>query len=339
MATLSQNDGSAIVGCTIQEPRNLAGEGRVGVVDQILARWPLRAMCARLNIKLPDRDGVKFSSPFRIDHNPSCDVYKETIQDRTRGESFDSINVFAKVKRLPNTEAIAKLAAELPGQLPPPPPVRTSVRGSLLMPETFQCINRCKAVAAVRKLQPEVVQAVCFSIGGVEFARVCGFDCWVITDGEDHVAEARRLDGMDFPAYGDLAQRKAHTIRGSLKSWPVGLTPRHYPSADLPVVLGEGGPDYLALWAVAFEAAPAFLPCVMLGSSTRINDAALPLFAGRVVTIVAHPDTAGINAASVWARQLSPVAADVSVKQLVGGDVNDLVSAMGAAAVGKEIFK
>lgn len=338
MATLSQNDGTATVARTTQEPQNLAEQGRVGVVDQILARWPLRAMCARLNIELPDRDGVKFSSPFRHDDNPSCEVYQETIRDRTRGETFDSINVFAKVKWLSNTEAIAKLAAELPGHLPAPP-ASTGVRGSLLMPETFQCIDRCRTLAAVRKLQPEVVQAVCYSIGAVRFARICGVACWVITDGDGHVAEARRLDGMDFPAYGDLAQRKAHTIRGSQKSWPVGMTPRDYPSAGLPVVLGEGGPDYLALWAVAFEAAPAFLPSVMLGASTRINDAALPLFTGRMVTIVAHPDTAGINAASVWARQLSPFAADVSVKQLVGGDVNDLVSAMGAAAVGREIFK
>ena len=59
------------------------------VVDQILARWPLRAMCTRLKIELPERDGAKFSSPFRRDRNPSCSIIHGKMRHWSTGENLD----------------------------------------------------------------------------------------------------------------------------------------------------------------------------------------------------------------------------------------------------------
>jgi hypothetical protein len=106
----------------------------------------------------------------------------------------------------------------------------------------------------------------------------------------------------------------------------------------MPVVIGEGGPDYLALCAVALERNQEFLPVVMLGSAAAIDPKSLPLFAHRAVTIIAHPDGSGKKAAVRWAQQLESTAASIRVLQLVGGDVNDLVSRMGAAKFSNEVF-
>ncbi|MEI6493096.1 MAG: hypothetical protein WCO94_11155 [Verrucomicrobiota bacterium] len=306
----------------------------MSTVDQILDRWPLRSMCARLNISLPARG--KFCSPFRPDNNPSCEVWKETIKDRSTGETYDSIRCYAEIKGLSNSDAIKALAAELPGRGPRPTPTPPH---KLVVPILTGEREKCARLAELRKLPEQAIQAAVVSLGVVGFGKSCGHDCWIITDRHGRVAESRRLDGKEFEAYGEHGERKVHTIKGSSKKWPVGLTPKYRPLADMPVVLGEGSPDYLALCAVALETKPEFLPVVMLGSSFAIDAQALPGFAGRAVTILAHPDAAGQTAAVRWARQLDPVAASLRVLQLDGGDVNDLVSKMGAAEFSKEILQ
>jgi hypothetical protein len=83
-------------------------------VDQIKARWPLASMLARCNIQVSPRG--KFPSPFRPDQTPSCEIYGETIKDRSTGDTFDAIAIYAEHKGLSNSDAIKALAAELPGR-------------------------------------------------------------------------------------------------------------------------------------------------------------------------------------------------------------------------------
>ena len=304
------------------------------IVDQILARWPLASMCARLGIELPARG--KFKSPWRPDNTPSCEVYQETIRDRSTGETYDSIRVFAESKGITNSEAIKTLAAELPGnQQRPDRTVKPDHK--LVIPAGVTSRKLCEELGTLRKLPAQAVEAASMCLGMVSFVRVCGHRCWLITDGK-YIAEARRLDGQPFDAYMSLGERKAHTIKGSRKAWPVGLEPKQKPPASMSIVLGEGSPDYLALCAVALEAKPEFLPVVMLGSGSRIDPAALPMFAGRTVTILAHPDDAGKEAACRWAKQIATHAASVRVVHLIGGDVNDIVSEITAKTFAEEIL-
>lgn len=311
--------------------------------EEIKARFTLRGIAAELGIELPP-DGRKFKNPFRPDNNPSCSMHGDIMTDWSTGEHFDLIAFYGQAKNLSPADAIRELHKRTPGARANAGQVRQKVAEPataepLKVPPLTRTPALCKILADLRKLPEEAVQAAALSLGHVGFGKACGHHCWFITDREGHIAEARRMDGQMFEAFGALSERKSHAIKGSRKSWPIGLTPKNEPPADVPIVIGEGGPDYLALCAVALETKPEFLPVVMLGSSAAIDPQALPGFAGRPVTILAHPDDAGQKAAVRWARQLEPIAATLRVLQLDGGDVNDLVSRMGAAEFSKEILQ
>jgi DNA primase len=77
----------------------------------------------------------------------------------------------------------------------------------------------------------------------------------------------------------------------------------------------------------------------MLGSSSLIHADALPLFKGREVLILAHPDNAGETAAKKWCKQLRKVKAEPRVKKLSGGDLNDLVKRDGSECVANGLLQ
>ena len=297
-------------------------------VDQILERWPIRSMAARLSLNIPERGKVR--SPFRPDETPSCELYGKSIKDRTSGESFDSIECFAQIKGLSNTEAIKQLAAELPGRAPKPEPVK---KQPMQLPTLSYSQGQAQAVAKLRGLGEASAEMPGAVYGTLGFGKVCGFDCWVLTDGGNRIAEARRMDGEKFPAVGDLGERKSHTLKGSCKSWPLGISPKVTVPAAFPVVLVEGGPDYLAACELAFYSKREFLPVAMLGAGQSIHADALAFFKGREVLILAHPDDAGLIAAKRWAAQLKQARATPQAEQLDGGDLNDLVKLHGGQPV------
>ena len=297
-------------------------------VDSILERWPLRSMLARLSISTPARG--KFCNPFRPDNNPSCEVWKETIRDRTSGESYDSIKCFAEAKGLTNSEAIKQLAAELPGRTPRH---EAPERQSLALPVLSYSEEQAGNLAAMRAIGIEGPTTAGLTYGTLGFGKVCGFDCWILTDGSKRIAEARRTDGEKFPAIGNLSERKSHTLKGSCKSWPLGISPKVTVPPLFPVVLVEGGADYLAACELAFHAKREFLPVAMLGAGQSIHLDALAFFKGREIRILGHPDQAGLDAAKRWAGQFKQAGATPHAEQLDGGDLNDLVTLHGGQAV------
>jgi hypothetical protein len=301
-------------------------------VDAILSRWPLEAMLARCGVAFP-RKG-KFHSPFRPDNHPSCEVYQQRIWDRTTGESYDSIQVFAEVNKISNADAIKRLAEELPGRAPKAEPVKKSLKLPPLRWDQGQSIKACDS----RGLRHHAGDIAGIYLGTLGFAEVCGFPSWILFEA-GRVAEGRRIDGKNFPAMGNLDARKSHTLGGSRKSWPLGINPpkvkiRH----DCRVLIVEGSPDYLAACDILATIEREFLPVAMLGANTRIHADALPMFKGRVVTIAAHPGHAGLAAAKRWAVQLQSAAAAPRIKHLIGGDLNDLVRIHGAETVAREIL-
>lgn len=156
---------------------------------------------------------------------------------------------------------------------------------------------------------------IAVEIGTLRFGEVCGRRSWILTDASGRLAEARRLDGKPFEAVGSFTARKAHTLGGSSKSWPLGLTiaddlPDHAPT----VLLVEGGPDYLAAFdfLIRFRR-QGFRPVAMLGKSNRIPSDALNIMAGRRVRIYPHhdPGGGGMEAAQEWARQFAEAGCQV----------------------------
>ena len=67
----------------------------------------------------------------------------------------------------------------------------------------------------------------------IYFDRVCGYESWVVTDNTGKVAEARRIDRKPYPPFGDLDERKSHTVKGSDESWPVGLVSTTFSEQEL----------------------------------------------------------------------------------------------------------
>lgn len=301
----------------------------MSTVDQIKDRWPLASMLARLSITIPDRG--KFCSPFRPDEKPSCEIYREAIKDRSTGESYDSIRCFAEAHGLSNAEAIQRLAEELPGRQRKP---ELKAAKELTLPPVAWDLTKGQAVAKLRGIGEEGIRIAGGVLGVLGFGEVGGFECWILADANRKLAEARRMDGKPFPAIGSLGERKAHTLKGSSKSWPLGMaTTRFTIPPGLPVILTEGGADYLAACDLLFHAKREFVPVAMLGASQSIHPDALPWFKGRDVLILAHPDGAGWNSAKRWAAQLKSTEANPTAHQLDGGDLNDLLKLHGAKAV------
>jgi len=167
-------------------------------------------------------------------------------------------------------------------------------------------------------------------IGGIEGLRwaasrgvlVTGrwrdWKCYGVTDASGRVLEVRRVDNEKFPKMGPLPERKSHSVKGSQKSWPLGLPEaKEFPA----IALVEGLPDFLVahqviLWEQASHYTKTDVSCApvaMLSASPSIDPSALPLFAGKRVCIFAHAEKTGFKGATKWGEQLEPFAASVKI--------------------------
>jgi hypothetical protein len=169
--------------------------------------------------------------------------------------------------------------------------------------------DECEELAALRHLSPDAPWcAGCF--GTLFIGTVVGFRCWIVTDERRLCAEARRMDGQHFPAIGSLGERKAHTLKGSVKNWPVGLVVgRDFDRETVRAWLAvEGGPDYLAAMHFIIAGSHDCLPIAFLGAGTgrELHPEALPLLRRRRVRFYPHADAngAGLRATQRWCEQL-----------------------------------
>jgi hypothetical protein len=125
------------------------------------------------------------------------------------------------------------------------------------------------------------------------------------------------MDGEKYPATGSgLSIRKSHALKGSKKSWLVGLALGEKCHLDefRALMAVEGGPDYLAALDFSLNGKADCLPIAILGAGVReLHSEALPLLAGRRVRIYPHADanSAGDNGAAGWAQQMRSVGATV----------------------------
>lgn len=168
-----------------------------------------------------------------------------------------------------------------------------------------------RLVAESRHIVLEAV-SLALALRTLTFGIVQGFRCWLIVDAEERCVEARRLDGRPFTSCGTLGRRKAHTLRGSRKNWPLGAAVLRRIPQFRTLLLVEGGPDYLAALHFAHELERwDVLPVAMLGRGTgaQIDPGALELMRGRRVRIYPHNDAdgGGVKSARQWAAQLDGV--------------------------------
>jgi hypothetical protein len=316
---------------------------------------PLPLVWQRLGIPgdPPPRDGRNTRCPWPQQHQHADRAASfGTYAEGTRFKCFgcgaqgDAVDLIARWRGAPRAEAY-RLFMEWAGHATAhavfpyaPQPVKASP-GALLLPEIRRLSGEEIAQCAVSRGISTAAVSLAQAMHCVRRAEVFGHPSWILTDPARIIAEARRLDGQPYPALGELQPRKAHTLKGSRKSWPAGVAVlERIPRFRGPILLVEGGPDYLAALHFALEhEAMNVLPIAILGRSaarTALHPRALALLRGRRVRLYPHADAdgGGFQAAQAWAAQLQQQGCEVDAFDFRGlsdahgaplKDLNDLV--------------
>lgn len=276
------------------------------------------------------------------DQNKSCSMYRNgtRIHCFVCEYNYDAIRFAAAWRKTGEKEAYHYFMKHAEGR-----PIagrdasrKVSEQGIVLPQMSDLTHADLEAIASLRQIDAEALQWAA-SLGILRSARVCMEPSWLLTDSAGCVAEARTLSGAWYPPYRSLSERKAHTIRGSKKSWPVGAALLHQKPSITSIMLLEGGPDMLA----AFHFLCRFgicnvLPVAMLGAGAGrlgIAPEALQLFRGKHVRIYPHNDVSGMTGFCNWLPQLSKAGCEVSRVSFAGitrpdgspaNDLNDLTS-------------
>lgn len=275
--------------------------------------------------------------PFHEDKTPSFSVFDDGKRWKCHAGCGEGsvIDFLAKAKGLSDEEACLEILKRVGGHQEinwQERPKRRDPAAPLEIPTKIAYSKEiAQRVADSRGLSITAVEFAAVWLKTLIFGKVCDCDCWILTDGSRRCAEARRIDRKPFSAIGTLAERKSHSLRGSCKSWPVGMLP---PAIEEPflkehvhkILLVEGGPDYLAACQLIAAQDVHVLPVAMLGASQTISADALPHFRNRRVTIVAHGDEAGRTAGLRWAQQIQAAGGLARIFKLKDGDLCDAVS-------------
>ena len=277
------------------------------------------------------RDGVKFSSPLRPDVHPSCSFYDsgKRMKDWSADRNYDAVDFLGEALALRNGEAIRKFVEIANGRqvsvAAPAPIFRAQPKAKSQPPKVSHLRKATRAelqqIANSRNIDLRAVE-LAQDLGTLRVGEVSGYLSWVLLDGSGLCAEGRRLNRKPYPAIAtykvQLGERKAHTLRGSRKDWPVGIVPAaEYRKSVESVLLVEGGPDYLAVLHFAVrQQKKGILPVAILGRGQGLRGLhpdALEHFQGRRVRIYPHndPDGLGIAHALRWSKQLQQVDCEV----------------------------
>lgn len=195
-------------------------------------------------------------------------------------------------------------------------------------------ISELDALACQRGLPSFAGLELASRAGQLHFADVHddGFDwpAWILTDPDRINAQARRVDGKRWTKH-DIKAKTIPGITGLNASWPIGLSA----AAGKDIALVEGGPDMLAAWHLiwAEERTREITPVCIPGTSHRIPDLALPLFAGKTIWMYADNDAAGAKASEMWTAQLREVGCAVHSNPLSLDGAKDLNEALAEPAM------
>jgi hypothetical protein len=207
----------------------------------LLSRATIDAAKQRLGIPelwrllhLPGQPRASCRSPFRDDKGASFSIFDEGRQakDHGTGEDFDAPAFLAKALGLSAGQALQRFVAmadnediaskysrrnetdDAPRDSDPRKPDLSKFRLPL--------VTELWAIARDRALD-KAAPCIARRLGCLRCGNVCGFPSWILTDPLGWNAEARRFGRLTYPSYGELSERKAHSLKHSTKSWPVGL--------------------------------------------------------------------------------------------------------------------
>lgn len=268
-------------------------------------------------------------SPLRNDNNPSWGIIQHQggwyFKDHGNGDSGDELTLIARLKGWDlkqdfkrivefyqetalKVEDVAPLAiahARPPASQPPTPPDTSGY--------TAGTEGQLISLSLLRSISVEALR-LATERGFLIFGRCFNCDVYGLKDSSGSLAEVRRLDGRQFPAFGSLPEHKSHTLKGSTKSWPLGLVEA---SLAPSIALVEGLPDFLAVFDFMLREGKlnAVAPVTMLSASTSIDEGALQQFNHKHVRMFPHYDEAGTKAAERWTMQLTGVATSIDYFQ------------------------
>lgn len=260
-------------------------------------------------------------SPLRPDEKPSWGIFQYQgrwmYKDFATGEVGDEIGLLARIHKLNPHDDFLKLlkiyndlvmgkrlkaVPATPATINSAPRVKPDASG--FGPGTYEQLERLAEFRGI------AVQGLSFAQerGVLVFGEWCGLQVYGVQDQSERLIEVRRLDGQNFPAYGNLSERKSHALKGSQKNWPLGIL--EAARCDY-LALAEGLPDFLALHQYVIDegAEGRVGPVAMLSSACLISTEAVEHFQGKHVRIYPHTDQAGIRAAGKWQRQLNDAGA------------------------------
>ena len=161
----------------------------MSLVKQIKEKLSLRDAARLCGIELPERDKVKFRSPFRPDQTPSCTVFRDRITDWSTGEKIDAIELYALAKQVTTKRAIGELARHLGlnGDRPAEPIRKWPPFDKGTQTDANAMIeNRGFSLEGIRLARDR---------GLLRFGKVCGLRSWVVIDVSGKLAQARRVGG------------------------------------------------------------------------------------------------------------------------------------------------
>jgi len=208
-----------------------------------------------------------------------------------------------------------------------PPPEVLSPRALPEVPKLFLGhIRHFQQLAEQRKLSHWSGICLMQSLGVLRFTVAYRHPAWAVLDVDNACnVQVRRMDGKLW-----FDRSKVMGITGNWAAWPVGLSvAERFP--DLPLVLVEGTGDFVAAYDQVAASHWNAVPVAMFGAAQKIHPSALPLMAGRRVTIIEQHDPAGARAAEAWGEQLRQAGCEVRVWRVPeeGEDLNDWISAGG----------
>jgi len=304
--------------------QNTNYERRKRACQKLKARCPLPQLLNQLGLGQHARPSCR--SPLRPDQNASWGIFERDgghfWKDFGTDDGGDEITFIARFKGWDERKDFARIldyyerVSQWDCRIELPAAAITMIGNPSLPDCAHLHAGTDKQLARLSELRG-------FSVAALEsatqqsflvFGYRLGFEVFGVKDRSGSLVEVRRLDGMPFPRMGRLPERKSHTVRGSTKSWPLGIRESESKPA---IALVEGLPDFLACFDFIEREGKAEVvaPVAMLSASASINENALACFRGKHVRIYPHHDSAGFNAAELWTEQLTDVAASVDFYQ------------------------
>jgi hypothetical protein len=270
-------------------------------------------------------------SPFREDRHPSFSIFadRKGWKDFTTGEGGDVVSFVKRATACTDAEAIRRVLELAGGNVSPvalaprqgpSKSVAVPYDGLAALDLHLPTLAEIHALQDLRGWPSTAGLELAARRGLLRFADVKHWGdthrAWIVTDADRKSAQARRIDGEQWPSDGHTYKSK--TLRSDPNA-PSGL-------ADVvccdrrAVLICEGEPDALAalLLAWACDIADKVGVVCLTGASKPLPPAVLDNLRGRRCRVMRQTDPAGHKAALAWAESIHAAGIEVDLANIDG---------------------